>query len=121
MTEPLLTPYEVERKLLALSDALDRATEDLIEAESNLTSARRNYEMAMARARVSLAKDHTESRLTVQEKADLALLNCEDERVVMDAAEIWAKGSKAQVANLRAQVDIIRSVGTSVRSSIEMT
>lgn len=121
MTEPLFTPYEVERKLLALADALEAATSDLTEAEAAWVISKRNLELALARARVSLAKDHSESRLTVQEKADLALLNCQEELHQADADEIWVRGSKAQVANLKTQVDIIRSVGTSVRSSMDIS
>lgn len=119
MTEPLLTPYEVERKLLSLSDALDESTEDLIEAETHYVTTKRALEMSLARARVELARDG--ERRTVQEKDDSALLACEPERVSFDAAEIWVRGSKAQVNKLRAQVDIIRSIGTSVRASMDIT
>jgi len=120
MTEPLLTPYEVERKLLSLGAALDEATTDLIEAESAFTHSKRVLEMALARARADISEKYRNDKLTVQEKADIALLMCEEQVIQADADEIWVKGSKAIVSNLRSQVDIIRSVGTSVRSSMDM-
>ena len=115
-----MTPYEVERKLLELSRALDEATQDLIEAESAFTISRRKMDMALARARAENAAGPFGEKLTVQEKADAALLKCESEIGQADADEIWVKGSKAIVNNLKAQVDIIRSIGTSVRSSMDM-
>lgn len=121
MTEPLMTPYEVERKLLALSDALDQATEDLIEAETAYTLSKRDLEMGLARARVDNSYANADRKMTVQEKEDKALLACSDLVRQADADEIWVKGSKAQVIKLRAQVDIIRSIGTSVRASMDIT
>jgi len=120
MTEPLMTPYEVERKLLELSRDIDEATEDLIEAETAFTSSKRSLEMALARARADISEQYRNDKLTVQEKADIALLKCEQQVIQADAHEIWVKGSKARVNALRTQVDIIRSIGTSVRSSMDM-
>jgi hypothetical protein len=120
MAEPLMTPYEVERRLLELSKEVDEATDDLIEAETAFVISKRNLELALARARVEIAKEHTDAKLTVQEKADIALLKCEEQHLVADADDIWVKGSKARVNALRSQVDIIRSIGTSVRSSMDM-
>jgi hypothetical protein len=121
MSEPLMTPYEVERRLLELSREIDDATEDLIEAETAFTISKRDLEMALARARVEIAKEYTHEKLTVQEKADIASLKCEEQILLADADEIWVKGSKARVNALRTQVDIIRSIGTSVRSSMDIT
>lgn len=116
-----MTPYEVERKLIRLSQALDIATEDLIEAESAWTTSKRIMELAMARARIEIAQQIVDGhKFTVQEKQDMALIACDEEIAQADADEVWVKGTKAQVNNLRAQVDIIRSIGTSVRSSMEI-
>jgi hypothetical protein len=120
VTEPLLTPYEVERRLLHLSQELDAATQDLVEAEAAFTTSKRVLEMALARARVDIARENSDARLTVQEKGDIALIKCEEQVLQADADEIWVRGTKAQVANLRTQVDIIRSIGTSVRSSMDI-
>jgi hypothetical protein len=120
MTDPLMTPYEVERKLLELSKEIDEATEDLIEAESAWVASKREMEMALARCRVEIAKQGLEPKYTVQEKADFAMIACEREIIQAEADEIWVKGSKARVNALRTQVDIIRSIGTSVRSSMDM-
>ena len=76
--------------------------------------------MALARARTDLSENPADKKYTVQEKADLALLKCEPILAQADADEIWVKGTRMQVENLRTQVDIIRSIGTSVRSSMDM-
>lgn len=121
-TTPLMTPYEVERKLFHLSHDLDAATEDLVEAESEWVLAKESLNQALARARVNIAKEYANAspKFTVQEKDDMALLACPDESTRAAAAEIWVRGTRAQVNNLRSQVDIIRSIGTSVRASMDM-
>ena len=116
--EPL-TPFEVERQLLRLADQLDVATEDLIDAETEFVHRSRESELALAHARGLVTGDGV--KRTVQEKEDSALQYCERERYALDLALIAVKASRAQVNNLRTQVDIIRSIGTSVRASMEMT
>ena len=59
-------------------------------------------------------------KLRVGDVADKALLECENEWRELQVAEALVKAARANTNRVRTQVDIARSIGTSVRASLEV-
>ena len=113
----VITPQMVETELRKMSKEVDLSFNDLSGAERLYFKAKADYEIQLARARVTLATGV--KKLTVQEKEDHALLATEDLHYQLATAEAVVRSARANVQRIRTQVDILRSVGTSVRSSME--
>ena len=113
----ILTPANVERRLMTLSRELDEATDALIVSEEAYHSAKTAFEIALARTRISLGR---EAKMTVQHKEDLALVACQAEAEDLTAAETVVKSARANIARIRTQIDIARSLGTSVRTAFDV-
>lgn len=116
-----VTPMSVEKRLVQLSKELDEAITDLVAAEHGYYKAKGAYEVAIAGARMSVGKRFAEAgtKATVQEKDDEALLRTQEELLALCGAEAIVRAARANVKRLEIQVDIARSVGTSVRASME--
>jgi hypothetical protein len=119
----IITPAQVEQRLLQLSGLLDKAQEQLNSAEEQYTSIKAQFEIAMAKSRIGLATEvgANNKLLTATEKEDKALIANENLHLLISSAEILVKASRANVANLKTQVDIARSIGSSVRSALEIS
>ena len=119
----IITPAMVEQKLRGLSKEVDEAHKVLVEVETIYHSVKADYEIAMAKSRIILAtkSSPTGKNYTVGEREDLALV--QNEELHKDLAIIQAKilASRANTNRLKMQVDIARSVGTSVRTSMDLT
>jgi hypothetical protein len=119
----IITPAMVEQKLRGLSKEVDEAHKVLVEVETIYHSVKADYEVAMAKSRITLAtkSSPTGKNYTVGEREDLALV--QNEELHKDLAIIQAKilASRANTNRLKMQVDIARSVGTSVRTSMDLT
>jgi hypothetical protein len=119
----IITPAMVEQKLRGLSKEVDDAHKILVEVETIYHSVKADYEIAMAKSRITLAtkSSPTGKNYTVGEREDLALV--QNEELHKDLAIIQAKvlASRANTNRLKMQVDIARSVGTSVRTSMDLT
>jgi hypothetical protein len=119
----IITPAMVEQKLRGLSKEVDEAHKVLVEVETIYHSVKADYEIAMAKSRITLAtkSSPTGKNYTVVEREDLALV--QNEELHKDLAIIQAKilASRANTNRLKMQVDIARSVGTSVRTSMDLT
>jgi hypothetical protein len=76
MSDTVVTPGQVERRLRQLSDELDEAHKDLVSAENNYATVKSNYEIAMAKSRIYLSSRSSASgkNYTVQEREDLSLV-----------------------------------------------
>jgi hypothetical protein len=59
--------------------------------------------------------------MTVQDVEDAAILQCEMDLTAFNASEAVVKAARANIVRVRTQIDIARSVGTSVRSSMEIS
>jgi hypothetical protein len=123
MMSEIITPAMVEQKLRGLSKEVDDAHKTLVEVETNYHSIKADYEVAMAKARMTMAtkSSPTGKNYTVGEREDMALI--ENEQLHKDLAIVQAKvlASRANTNRLKMQVDIARSVGTSVRTSMDLT
>lgn len=113
----VITPQMVENELRKMSKDVDASFEYLSKSESTYFKVKADYEIQLARARVTLATGV--KKLTVQEKEDHALLATERLHYELATAEAEVRSARANAQRVRTQVDILRSVGTSVRSSME--
>lgn len=119
----IITPAMVEQKLRGLSKEVDEAHKVLVEVETIYHSVKADYEIAMAKSRITLSTKSAPNgkNYTVGEREDLALV--QNEELHKDLAIIQARvlASRANTNRLKMQVDIARSVGTSVRTSMDLT
>lgn len=121
MTE-IVTPAQVEAKLKSLSKELDSCQADLSEVEYTYYTTKAEYEIAMAETRLALARQSAPNgkNYTVGEREDMAIIANREKHIVMAEVEAAVRATRANAQRLRAQVDIARSVGTSVRTSMEV-
>jgi len=117
----VVTPLQVEARLKDLSGLIDDAHDDLVNAEAEYHILKANYEIAMAEKRIELSRTSspTGKNYTIGERDDLALLANREAHQRIGAAEAVVKANRANVARLRVQVDIARSIGTSVRIGMD--
>ena len=112
----MVTPQAIEKKLLLLSKEVDEAHAFLENAELSYHKSKTDYELGMAATRLSFGKE----KLRVQDVQDLALTQNAHLYRTLNTAEATVKAARANATRIRTQVDIARSVGTSVRASLEM-
>ena len=117
----IVTPVQVEARLKELSKLIDEAHENLVESEMSYHKSKAAYEVAMATVRIGLAQrsSPTGKNYTVGERDDMALLENRESHIQVAANEAMVKAHRANVARLRVQVDIARSIGTSVRTGMD--
>jgi len=112
----VVTPQAIENRLAVLSKEVDEAHRFLEEAEHNYHAKKTAFEVNMAHARMKLVNE----KMRVQDVQDTALIFCREQYEALNAAEATVKAARANATRIRTQVDIARSIGTSVRASIEM-
>ena len=114
----VVTPQQVEARLVALSKEIDESHVELAAAERKYQYAKAEFEVESAKARLAIADSG--SRGTVKEREDHALIRVADLRFALAAAEAVVKSSRENANRLRTQVEIARSIGTSVRSALAL-
>lgn len=119
----VITPAQVENRLFNLSLEIDKAQEQLDRAEEQYVTTKAQYEISIAKARIALAGEvgSNNKALTATEKEDKALVANGDMHLIVASAEILVKAARANVSRIKTQVDITRSIGSSVRSSMEVS
>jgi hypothetical protein len=119
----IITPAMVEQKLRGLSKEVDEAHKVLIEVESVYHVVKADYEISMAKSRMTLAtkSSPTGKNYTVGEREDLALIENEELHRNLAVTQAKVLASRGNTNRLKMQVDIARSVGTSVRTSMDLT
>jgi hypothetical protein len=122
MSDTVVTPGQVERRLRQLSDELDEAHKDLVSAENNYATVKSNYEIAMAKSRIYLSSRSSASgkNYTVQEREDLSLVENEGLHRDMGIADAVVRASRANSTRVKTQIDLARSLGTSVRAGFDL-
>jgi hypothetical protein len=118
----VVTPAQIEARLYALSKEVDDCHSDLVEAEADYHRVKSQYELAMAQQRIYFAQ-HTApngKNYTVQERDDHALLQNQGLHIDMGVVEARVKASRANSQRIKTQVEIARSIGTSVRTSLDL-
>lgn len=116
----VVTPQMIEQRLRDLSREVDQSYKDLSEAENQYFTVKAKYELALAHGRLSLAGKQ-DMKLTVSDKADMALVSTEELHVKMATTEALVRAARANASRIRTQVDIARSIGTSVRTSMDLS
>lgn len=114
----MITPEKVENRLYELSKEIDNAHEDLVKAEKFYHTSKAVFEVAVARARINIGMNNL--KLRVGDVADKALIECEQHWIDLQTAEALVKSARANSNRVRTQVDIARSIGTSVRSALDI-
>ena len=76
--------------------------------------------MARARLELSQKSSPTGKNYTVGEREDMALVLNADLHSQTSMDEAIVKANRANVSRLRVQVDIARSIGTSVRTGMDV-
>jgi hypothetical protein len=119
----VMTPEKVERRLRELGRELDEAQAELILAEDSYAKWKSEFEVNCAKARLRIGKAALAmgQKITVQEKEDQALVECEVQYRGLMGSEAVVKATRANMQRIKTQIDIARSVGTSVRSSMEVS
>lgn len=113
-----ITPERVEARLYELSKEIDTAHEELVTAEKNYHDAKSKFEINIAHARLDIGLNNL--KLRVGDVADKALTMCESEWYALQRAEALVKAARANSNRVRTQVDIARSIGTSVRAALDI-
>lgn len=118
----VMTPAEVERQLIRLSKEIDEAHSELLEVESHYNSMKAQYEIAIAKSRMmySTKSSPAGKNYTVQQIEALALIDNEELHLRMSIKETLVKGARSNMSRIKVKVDIARSVGSSVRASMEV-
>lgn len=119
----IVTPAQIEARLYALSKEIDAAHEELVVAEREYHRSKADYELAMARSRMSYASKSspTGKNYTVQEREDLALLENDAAHFTVNLAEAKVKAARSNAVRIRVQVDLTRSMSASVRTSMDVS
>ena len=122
MSNNIVTPAQVEKRLYDLSKELDTIQKDLEDQEDNYYITKARYEVALAKTRMEYASKSAPNgkNYTLQEREDLALIQNEELHFQLAQAEALVKASRANASRIKTQVDIARSIGTSVRVSMEV-
>ena len=118
----IVTPQAVEKRLRDLGRELDDAQAELVLAEDSYAKWKSEFEVNCAKARLRIGKAALAvgQKITVQEKEDQALVECEVQDRGLLGSEAVVKATRANMQRIKTQIDIARSVGTSVRSSMEL-
>jgi len=118
----IVTPQQIEARLYALSKEIDGAHEELNKCESEYHQKKAEYEVCMARSRMTYASKSspTGKNYTVQERDDLALLENENLHFEINIIEARVKAARNNNSRIRVQVDLTRSMSASVRTSMEL-
>jgi hypothetical protein len=122
MSNTVVTPAQVEARLYALSKDLDSIQKELEDQEDNYYMTKAHYEVALAKSRMQYASKSAPNgkNYTLQEREDLALIENQELHFQLARAEALVKAGRANASRIKTQVDITRSIGTSVRVSMEV-
>lgn len=114
-----VNPAQVEQQMLQLLKDNRAAYDELRMCEAEFEKRSSDWEIHKARA--YLATFASEEKWTEARRSAYAVSKCEDARLLLGAATARVKAARAKVAAIKVEVDLVRSVGTSVRSSLEMS
>lgn len=113
----IVTPASVEKRLLDLSKEIDDAQKFLNESEHEYFTSKSECEIGLAKSRLSMKNDGV--KITVSEREDMATIACQDLIRAVSVAEAKVRAARGNASRIKTQIDIARSVGTSVRASME--
>jgi hypothetical protein len=120
--DPVITPQHVEQRLINLSKELDAASVELDTCEVRFAAAKTAWEVNSAKTRIAIRGRHIDAgrKFTVSDVDDEAMVRCQDEQQALNHAEALVRSARGNVSRIKTQIDITRSVGTSVRAAMEL-
>jgi len=118
----VVTPAQIEKRLYDLSKEIDDAQSYSESVEKSYFEVKAAYEIALAKTRMKYASvsSPTGKNYTVQEREDLALIENEDLHFQMASIDATVRSVRQNISRIKTQVDIARSIGTSVRTAMEL-
>jgi hypothetical protein len=122
MANNVVTPQQVEARLYELSKELDDAQKYSEQVEKSYFETKAAYEIALAKTRLKYASVSSPNgkNYTMQEREDLALIENEKLHFQMASIDATVRSVRGNISRISKQVDIARSIGTSVRTSLEL-
>jgi hypothetical protein len=114
----MITPVKIEQRLYELSKEIDISHGELINAENEYHISKAAFEINMAKSRMK--NSQIDMKMTAVQREDQALIENSEAHMKLAIAEATVKAARGNVTRIRTQVDIARSIGTSVRTSMEM-
>ena len=119
---PDITPMQIERRLIDLGKELDDSYKELEAAEHGYMTAKAAWEIDSAGCRLRIRSKYLEkgSKVTVGEVEDEMIIACKDQMTALYISEAIVKSARANASRIRTQIEIGRSVGASVRTSMEI-
>src|SRR5213592_1086005 len=118
MPRDTITPMEVEKRLLELTDELDEAQDLLARAEIDFAEAEYRNRQALAEARLRIGNE--ERRTTDAQRKDEATVLCKRQDWDFVMADAKVRIARSTVFAIRTKIDVARSLGTSVRSAMDV-
>lgn len=110
----MITPAKIEARLFELSKEIDESHEELINAENQYNISKSALEIELAKSRMRNA--HPDMKMTAQMREDQAVIDNSEKVMQVAIAEASVKAARANASRIKVQVDIARSIGTSVRT-----
>jgi hypothetical protein len=122
MASNVVTPAQVEARLYELSKELDDVQKYSEQVEKTYFETKAAYEIGLAKTRMKYASisNANGKNYTVQERQDLALIENEQLHFQMASIDATVRAVRGNISRIGKQVDIARSIGTSVRTSLEI-
>jgi len=122
MASNVVTPAQVEARLYELSKELDDVQKYSEQVEKTYFETKAAYEIGLAKTRMKYASisNANGKNYTVQEREDLALIENEELHFQMASIDATVRAVRGNISRIGKQVDIARSIGTSVRTSLEI-
>ena len=113
-----LTPQQVEKRLYELSREMDDAHAALVQIENDYATMQSIYEISMAKSR--MRNSHPDMKMTVGMRDDQALIDNAEMHEQVAILEASVKANRANVNRIRTQVDIARSISSSIKATLEL-
>lgn len=119
--QPLL-PADVELQLRYLSRKIFAAQKENADIEKSYAQAKANLEVKMAKSRLKYAGESKTNgkNYTVDEREDHAIEDNEEAYLALAIEEAKVKASRGLINSLATQTDIVRSVSSSVKASMNL-
>lgn len=120
MPEFEVTPIEVAQNLAFLGRELQYLTDGLADLERNMVEAREDYTLAYAKAYLAAGGLVNGKPPTVAEREARAQIATHDERLRAETCEQLVRQRRAQIATIGKRGEWGRSIGSIVKSEIEL-
>ena len=117
----VVTPAQVDRRLIELAREIDESHTQMVEAEQTFMSAKTGYEIAIAKSRMRTRQRYIERgvKVTDGEIEDEALLATKIELIALNTSEGLVKPERRYINRFRPQPDMVRRIGRSAVACLD--